>query len=131
MLEVDYKRELWKQWGIKFNHLYTITNIPIGRFKQHLITTNQLEKYYKLLIDSFNPIAAENVICKSMVSVNWDGYFYDCDFNQMLDLKIGGKNPIHISQYDNNHINKRNIIVKDHCFGCTAGSGSSCQGTII
>jgi radical SAM/Cys-rich protein len=130
VLQQDHKRELWDRYKIKFNKLYTITNIPIGRYKKHLEKTNMLEKYYDILIKSFNPTAAENVMCRNTVSVDWQGFLYDCDFNQMLDLKIGGENPIKIDNFNLEDLKNRKIIVKNHCFGCTAGSGSSCQGSI-
>lgn len=130
-LEEDYKRELWERFKIKFNKLYTITNIPIGRYKKYLEKANKLEDYYKLLSENFNPCAADKIMCRNTISVDWQGFLYDCDFNQMVDLKIGSENPISINNFSFDSLKNRKIIVRNHCYGCTAGSGSSCQGSIV
>ena len=129
-LEIDYKRELLTQFGIEFNSLFTITNLPISRFLQYLVASENYELYMEKLVNAFNPIAAENVMCRNTISVGWDGYLYDCDFNQMLDLKVD-VNAKHISEFNGSELEKRNIIVNQHCYGCTAGAGSSCGGATV
>lgn len=127
-LEADFKKALLEDFGIVFNQLYTITNMPISRFLDYLLATENYEDYMRELVLAYNPTALENVMCTNTLSVGWDGSLYDCDFNQMLDLKING--PIdHISGYKP-EINKRSIRVSQHCYGCTAGAGSSCQGAL-
>jgi radical SAM/Cys-rich protein len=127
-LEADFKKALLEDFGIVFNQLYTITNMPISRFLDYLLATENYEDYMRELVLAYNPTALENVMCTNTLSVGWDGSMYDCDFNQMLDLKING--PIdHISGYKP-EINKRSIRVSQHCYGCTAGAGSSCQGAL-
>jgi radical SAM/Cys-rich protein len=117
-----------EDFGIVFNQLYTITNMPISRFLDYLLATENYEDYMRELVSAYNPSALENVMCTNTLSVGWDGSLYDCDFNQMLNLKING--PIdHISGYKP-EINKRSIRVSQHCYGCTAGAGSSCQGAL-
>lgn len=129
-LEADFKRELQALFGISFNELYAITNMPISRFLEYLAESGNLESYLEKLVNAFNPIAAKDVMCRSTISVGWDGYVYDCDFNQMLDMKIEEKNaPAHVRQLDWAKLSKRSIQTNQHCFGCTAGSGSSCGGT--
>jgi radical SAM/Cys-rich protein len=126
-LEREFKTKLKDKYDIVFNQLFAITNLPVSRFLEHLVNQDKYEEYMQTLVEAYNPIAAEGVMCRSMVSVSWDGFLYDCDFNQMLDLKIQSNS--HIQDFDiNEHIN-RNIIVKKHCFGCTAGAGSSCGGS--
>lgn len=130
VLKADYKVRMKADFNIEFNDLYTITNIPISRFLDFLIKAGRQEEYMHKLIDSYNPHAAENVMCRNMISVGWDGYLYDCDFNQMLELKIDKQNSQHISEFNMDKLSQRSIIVNQHCFGCTAGSGSSCGGAI-
>jgi radical SAM/Cys-rich protein len=128
-LEKEYKHALQKSYGIRFNSLYTITNLPISRYLDYLINSGNYEGYMEKLVNSFNPIAAQNVMCRSTISIGWDGFLYDCDFNQMLEMKIDS--PLkHISQYNTESLNRRNIVVNQHCYGCTAGLGSSCGGTV-
>jgi radical SAM/Cys-rich protein len=129
-LKADYKVRMKADFNIEFNDLYTITNIPISRFLDFLIKAGRHEEYMHKLIDSYNPHAAENVMCRNIISVGWDGYLYDCDFNQMLELKIDKQNSQHISEFNMDKLSERSIIVNQHCFGCTAGSGSSCGGAI-
>jgi radical SAM/Cys-rich protein len=129
-LKADYKVRMKADFNIEFNDLYTITNIPISRFLDFLIKAGRHEEYMHKLIDSYNPHAAENVMCRNIISVGWDGYLYDCDFNQMLELKIDKQNSQHISEFNMDKLTERSIIVNQHCFGCTAGSGSSCGGAI-
>ena len=129
-LEADYKRELKEKFGLAFNSLYTITNMPINRFKLHLEKSGQLEAYMEKLLAAFNPAAAEGVMCRSLVSVGQDGRIYDCDFNQMLDMDAvdarGQRLSVH--DFDFDRVLARPIQFDDHCLGCTAGAGSSCGG---
>jgi len=128
-LELDYKRELKDLFDIEFNHLYTITNLPISRFLDFLLKTGKTEEYMDKLIEAYNPVAAQNVMCRNTLSVGWDGNLFDCDFNQMLNLGIASSCR-NIKDVNTEELDKRNIVLGQHCFGCTAGSGSSCQGTI-
>jgi radical SAM/Cys-rich protein len=130
MLESDFKRELDKMFGIQFNSLFTITNIPISRFLDYLIASGNYEDYMDTLVMAFNPAAAKNVMCRNTISIDYDGYMYDCDFNQMLDMKVAPKSSQHIKDFDIDKLNNRAIFVHQHCFGCTAGAGSSCQGAV-
>ena len=127
-LEVQFKRELARQHGIVFNRLYTITNMPIGRYLQFLIDSGNYEGYMQRLANAFNPAAATAVMCRHTISIGWDGTLYDCDFNQMLDLPVESAAPRHIRDFDLARLNERRIVIADHCYGCTAGSGSSCGG---
>jgi len=129
-LEVDYKRELKDKFGLVFNRLYTITNMPINRFKLHLDKSGQFEAYMEKLLAAFNPAAAAGVMCRSLISVGHDGRIYDCDFNQMLEMDAAdsrGK-PLSIFDFDFERALGRRIRFDDHCLGCTAGAGSSCGG---
>lgn len=126
-LENDYKVRLFEDWGLHFHNLYTITNLPISRFLDFLIAADRYEEYMEKLVNAYNPVAAENVMCKNTISVDWEGYLYDCDFNQMLQLKVAAKGQ-HISEFDVDTLNNRQIVLGQHCYGCTAGAGSSCQG---
>ena len=129
-LEKDFKKELWKNFQIKFNNLYTITNMPIHRFKEQLERQGTYDDYMEKLINAFNPAAAEGVMCRSLLSVSYDGKIYDCDFNQMLNMQVFTNKPMTVFNFDFQKLVKRNIIFDSHCFGCTAGSGSSCSGAI-
>lgn len=129
-LEKDYKRELESKYGIYFNNLYTITNMPVNRFRNQLLKAGSYERYMQKLVERFNPAAAEGIMCRNMISVGYDGVLYDCDFNQMLGLCISsGKTAMSIFDFDPEILLRRKIMFKDHCLGCTAGSGSSCAGT--
>ncbi len=128
-LEQEYKEALMNDFGIVFNSLYVITNMPISRYLDYLLVSGNYEKYMEKLVDAFNPIAAKSVMCRNTVSVGWDGYLYDCDFNQMLDLKLDC-NAQHLSTFNINDINNRSIVINQHCYGCTAGAGSSCGGAV-
>lgn len=130
VLEKEFKEALYKDFGIVFNNLFAITNLPISRFLDYLLISGNYENYMEKLIAAYNPHAAQNVMCRNTISVGWDGYLYDCDFNQMLDLKVGCQSK-HLSEFDFGALGKRNIIVNQHCYGCTAGAGSSCGGTVI
>ncbi|MFK8115485.1 MAG: arsenosugar biosynthesis radical SAM (seleno)protein ArsS [Rubripirellula sp.] len=131
-LEADYKRELHQRYGISFNHLLAITNIPIKRYAKYLLKLGKLDDYMRLLAENFNPQAAEQVMCRSLVSVSWDGSLYDCDFNQMLEMPIGASQPKTLWTIDSldEFLNQR-IATADHCYGCTAGAGSSCGGAVL
>jgi radical SAM/Cys-rich protein len=128
-LEEDYRRELHKRFGISFTHLLTITNMPIGRFFEQLQETGEAEKYMTLLRDSFNPATVDKVMCRNQITINWDGAIYDCDFNLALDLPVVGQN--HIETLDPAAVVGRAIKTGNHCFGCTAGAGSSCGGALV
>ena len=130
LMEKQYKRELKKRFNIHFNSLFTITNMPISRFLDFLLKMDYLNEYMDRLIDSFNPLSINGLMCKDMVSVSWDGYLYDCDFNQMLDIKIKS-DANHINSYSNKKILSREIQIANHCFGCTSGNGSSCGGETL
>lgn len=127
-LEKDYRRELFNKYGVVFNNLYTITNMPISRFLDYLIVSQNYESYMQKLVNSFNPVAASNVMCKYTLSVGWDGYLYDCDFNQMLEMKVDHGAPKHIKNFNTELLVGRKIVTGQHCYGCTAGAGSSCGG---
>ncbi|WP_408028739.1 arsenosugar biosynthesis radical SAM (seleno)protein ArsS [Tenacibaculum litoreum] len=128
-LENDFKKALKEDFDIIFNSLFAITNLPISRFLDYLIASENYEDYMYSLVEAYNPMAVENVMCTNTLSVSWDGYLYDCDFNQMLNLKVASKSQ-HISEYNEALLQNRNIIINQHCYGCTAGAGSSCQGTV-
>ncbi len=128
-LELDYKKELKDGFDIEFNSLFAITNLPISRFLEFLVASERYDEYMNLMVDSFNPDAAKNVMCRNTISISWDGFLYDCDFNQILDLKVSVKGQ-HLSELNLSELENRNIIVNNHCYGCTAGAGSSCAGTI-
>ncbi|GAA4196200.1 arsenosugar biosynthesis radical SAM protein ArsS [Pedobacter jeongneungensis] len=129
-LEKEYKFELMKNYNISFNNLFAITNMPISRYLDYLLTTGNYDNYMEKLVGAFNPAAVKNVMCRNTISVGWDGYLYDCDFNQMLDLKVSPDTSQHIADFDLNLLQNRKIILKQHCYGCTAGSGSSCGGAV-
>jgi radical SAM/Cys-rich protein len=129
-LEREYKNELLKHFGIHFNSLFVITNMPISRYLDYLLQSGNYEKYMEKLVAAFNPSAAGGVMCRNTISVGWDGNLYDCDFNQMLDLKVSCTNSTHISGFNVDTFNKREIVVGQHCYGCTAGAGSSCGGAV-
>lgn len=126
-MERDFKTELKKNYDIEFNHLFCITNMPISRYLEYLIASGNYERYMDRLISAFNPAAVENVMCRNTLSVGWDGYLYDCDFNQMLDMKVSGPAD-HLRNFWRLDLEDRKIRVNQHCYGCTAGMGSSCGG---
>ena len=129
-LEKEYKKVLMEQYGIQFNHLFTITNMPISRYLNYLLTSGNFDQYMQKLVNAYNPIAAQNVMCRNTLSVGWDGYLYDCDFNQMLELKVNCQHR-HIEHFNMADLLNREIVVGQHCYGCTAGAGSSCGGTLV
>ena len=128
-LELDFKKALDEDFNIKFNLLFTITNLPISRFLDYLIASENYEEYMHALVDAFNPSAVGNVMCTNTISVSWEGFLFDCDFNQMLDLKVDST-IAHISEFNSTSLDDRKIRLSQHCYGCTAGAGSSCQGSI-
>jgi len=131
-LETDYHRHLENRYGVAFNHLYVLTNMPIQRFGSMLISKGQFEPYMDLLKNAYQPQNLESVMCRNLVSVDWRGYVYDCDFNQMLGLplRVHGKPRVHLRQLASADLDGNPIVVKDHCYGCTAGQGSSCGGAL-
>jgi len=130
-LEAAYRRELKSRYEVVFSNLYTITNLPISRFLDELLNSGQLEKYLQKLIGAFNPLTVDGVMCRTMVSVDWQGNLYDCDFNQMLGMGLRQGLPQHIRDFDPKKLGERAIQTGRHCFGCTAGAGSSCQGAVL
>ncbi len=126
-LERSFKLKLSEKYNIEFNSLFAITNLPISRFMDYLIESENYDEYMDTLIENYNTTAAEGVMCRNTISVGWDGQLYDCDFNQMLELTTKGSN--HIDNFDAHILKKRQIITNQHCYGCTAGAGSSCGGT--
>ena len=126
--EERFRQRLSAGHGIAFNHLYTITNMPISRFLEFLLDSGNYEEYMRRLVEAFNPAAASSVMCRTMVSVGWDGRLYDCDFNQMLELPLVQGAPAHIRDFDPASLRARRIVTGNHCYGCTAGAGSSCGG---
>ena len=129
-LENDYKRELKERFGVYFTHLLTITNMPLGRFGKQLEEKNRLDKYMKLLTESFNPDTVPGLMCRRQISIGWDGTLYDCDFNLALNMVMNHGAPDHIDKWDLENVAGRRIVTGMHCFGCTAGSGSSCAGAL-
>ncbi len=131
-LEADYKRVLGERFGIRFNRLYTLANMPIARFGSTLVSKGQFNAYMKLLQESFREENLSAVMCRALISVDWQGYVYDCDFNQMLGLplRIAGRSRVRLADLIGRDLAGNPIVVKDHCFGCTAGQGSSCGGAL-
>jgi radical SAM/Cys-rich protein len=125
VLEVEYKKELRDRFRISFNRLYTFTNMPIGRFREFLVRTGNLERYLDTLARAFNPATLGNIMCRHLISVGWDGRLFDCDFNQVIGLPVNPGAPDHITGFDRAALARRVIRTGDHCFGCTAGAGSS------
>jgi radical SAM/Cys-rich protein len=123
-LEDDYRREMKKRFGVSFDHLYTFANMPIGRFRDHLVHTGAFEKYMGNLMSSFNPNTLEGLMCGHLISVRWDGMLSDCDFNQVLGIPVADA-PQHIERFDYSALKDRKTAVGDHCYGCTAGQGST------
>ncbi len=129
-LEKEWKRQLLRLYGIEFNRLYAITNMPISRFLEFLAESGKLEEYMERLVTAFNPAAAAGVMCRNTLSVGWEGTLYDCDFNQMLELPVSAQAPRSIFDFDRALLESREIVLGPHCFGCTAGAGSSCGGAV-
>ena len=130
-LEVEFKKRLGTKYGISFNSLFTITNLPISRFLEYLLRSGNYHDYMEKLVTSFNAQAALGVMCRNTISVGWDGILYDCDFNQMLELEVQCSDSRHIRDWNQESLETREIVLNNHCFGCTAGAGSSCGGTTV
>ena len=130
-LEADYRRELAARYGVEFTRLYTITNMPISRFLEDLLDSGQYDQYMQRLVDAFNPAAVDGVMCRTMLSVDWQGRLYDCDFNQMLELPLQPDAPQSIHDLDWQRLASRRITTGRHCYGCTAGAGSGCTGAVV
>jgi radical SAM/Cys-rich protein len=129
-IEADFKRELMSRYGISFNHLFTITNMPIRRFLDYLRRSGNEERYMRKLVEAFNPATVDGLMCRNLVSVDWAGKLYDCDFNQMVDLRVAPELPQTIGDFNPEKFAGRRIRTGSHCFGCTAGPGSSCGGAV-
>jgi radical SAM/Cys-rich protein len=129
-IEKDFKRELKTRYNIVFNNLFTITNMPIARFLEWLRRSKNEASYMQKLVNGFNPATVDGLMCRNLISVDWRGNLYDCDFNQMLDLNVERQMPQTIAEFDLAKLSDRNIITGAHCFGCTAGAGSSCGGVV-
>ena len=129
-LKVDYQLALKRDFGISFNDLYTITNMPISRYLNYLLVSKKYEDYMQKLIEAFNPSTLSQLMCRNTISVGWQGELYDCDFNQMLEMPVTVADSLHISEYNSVNLKGRTIAIGQHCYGCTAGAGSSCQGAI-
>jgi radical SAM/Cys-rich protein len=130
-IEKDFKRELMMRYGIVFNQLFTITNMPINRFLDYLRRSGNEERYMRKLVEAFNPSTIDGLMCRNLVSVDWTGKLYDCDFNQMLELGVAPELPQTIADFDPVKFGARRIMTGSHCFGCTAGAGSSCGGAVV
>ncbi len=129
-LELEFKKQLKRKYNIEFNSLFAITNLPIARFLEYLIDSNNYESYMQELVAAFNPSTVEGLMCRNTLSISWDGYIHDCDFNQMLELKSDVRGT-HISDLNMADLMARDIKLSQHCYGCTAGAGSSCGGEIV
>lgn len=129
-LEQDYRRELAGRYGVVFSRLFAITNMPIGRFLNCLLKTDKLDDYLEKLIGAYNPAAAAGVMCRTTLSVDWEGQLYDCDFNRMLGLRVHHSLPQNVRDLDPERLAHRTITTGQHCYGCAAGDGSSCLGVI-
>lgn len=129
-IEAQFRKELRAKHGVEFNHLYTITNMPVSRFLEFLLDSGNYQGYMERLANAYNPAAVAGVMCRYTLSVGWDGTLYDCDFNQMLDLPVEPDAPAHIRDFDPAQLHHRQITTGNHCYGCTAGAGSSCGGAV-
>ncbi len=130
-LKADYQREMKEHFGIVFNDLYCITNMPIARYASYLKRSNQLQEYMELLVENFNPASIDGLMCRNTISVGWQGEVYDCDFNQQLGLALADGQHHMLWDLDLESFQQRPIRTGDHCFGCTAGAGSSCTGALV
>jgi radical SAM/Cys-rich protein len=130
-LEKEFKERLWKAHQVHFDRLFCITNMPISRFLESLLETGNYEDYMERLVGAFNPAAVDGLMCRDTISVGWDGMLYDCDFNQMLRMGVARSVPGHVAKFDPAALTGRPVQVHQHCYGCTAGAGSSCQGEVV
>ncbi len=128
-LQAEFKRQLKRKYNIVFNELFAITNLPVARFLDYLVESGNYAEYMAKLVEAYNPSTVKGLMCRSMVSVSWDGFIYDCDFNQMLELPIAHQVK-HINDWTDQDLADRNVVLNQHCYGCTAGAGSSCGGTV-
>ncbi len=128
-LETEFKNQLKRRYGIVFNNLFAITNLPISRFLDYLLESGNYTQYMTDLIDAYNPTTLDGLMCRNTISVSWDGHVYDCDFNQMLDLKVASPSN-HLDNFDMDQFVNRKVVLNQHCYGCTAGAGSSCGGEV-
>ena len=128
-LEQAYREQLRKRFGIEFNRLFTITNMPVSRYLEYLVRIGEYQSYMELLVNNFNSGAIDGLMCRNTLSVSWDGRLFDCDFNQMLEMPVDSSCPQTVHEFDLARLRNRTICTGQHCFGCTAGSGSSCQGS--
>jgi radical SAM/Cys-rich protein len=128
VLEHEYRTRLKRDYGVSFNRLFCMTNCPVGRYLEYLTQSDNFEDYMAELASAYNAAAARQVMCRTTISVGWNGKLYDCDFNQMLGLAVNHGAPSHIDAFDFDRLNSREIVINNHCYACTAGSGSSCQG---
>ncbi|WNH08158.1 arsenosugar biosynthesis radical SAM (seleno)protein ArsS [Thalassobellus suaedae] len=128
-MQKEFKKALKEDFDIQFHNLFSITNLPISRFLDYLIASENYEDYMYALVEAYNPTTVANVMCTNTLSISWDGYLFDCDFNQMLELPVNSKAK-HISEYNESLLKGRDIVISQHCYGCTAGAGSSCQGSV-
>ncbi len=129
-VEQEFKRNLQNRYGVQFNNLYCITNMPISRFLEFLMNSGNYQRYMEKLVQAFNPAAVNGLMCKNTISIGSDGRLFDCDFNQMLDMEVGYSSPRHIQDFEMSKLSHRRIVTNRHCYGCTAGAGSSCGGAI-
>ena len=129
-LEADFKNTLLTKHDVVFNNLFAITNMPISRFLEFLVASGNYEAYMTKLVNAYNPMAVAGVMCRNTISIGYEGHLFDCDFNQMLELPVAEKRSLHVSDFSKELLEKRAIVVHQHCYGCTAGAGSSCQGTV-
>jgi radical SAM/Cys-rich protein len=129
-LEHEYRKRLQEDYDVDFNNLFCITNMPVGRYLEYLLKSGSFEEYLSELVTKYNPQALQNLMCRTTLSVGWDGNLYDCDFNQMLGLTISDPSLSHINDFDYSRLRRREIVIHNHCYGCTAGCGSSCQGVL-
>ena len=130
-LEHEYRSKLQQDYGVFFTTLFSLTNCPVGRYLEYLVQSDNFQEYMDTLAQAFNPQAVEQVMCRSTLSVGWDGTLYDCDFNQMLGLQVNHGAPDRLEQFDFSQLSSRRIVLGNHCYCCTAGSGSSCQGELV
>jgi len=130
-LEADYREHLGGDYGIEFNNLLTVTNVPVKRFHEELRRSGKLEEYFSLLVSSFNPEAAPGIMCRSLLSVSWDGRIYDCDFNQTMEIPVSGKELTVWDIESFGELDAEKIAFAEHCYACTAGGGSSCSGALV
>ncbi|MBT8342270.1 MAG: arsenosugar biosynthesis radical SAM protein ArsS [Desulfatitalea sp.] len=129
-LQYEYQKRLRDEHGVVFNDLYCLNNAPVGRFLEYLVKSDNYDAYLQALIEAFNPATTHDVMCRTLLSVGWDGTLYDCDFNQMLEIPVGHGVPDHLDLFDFDALKSRRIVLGNHCYACTAGAGSSCQGSL-